>query len=213
MKPIKILYWSQLSFDNNVFNPVFFFTPTLEILPIIQQYNYLNIPIIIQNTNGIYDGFYYVKIDKSTSLGNCPSDNDKIPPIYSVSLNCPFTMYPYKSFIGEFFIANNNQEIIDNVNPQLIRDQIEIDKESKYNLNQLKNNFNIDAIENYEYFEPTNDTETPDDTESETESEIDYPKDCSINKKSSYIYIIISCVFLLLIIILILCFYGDLRKK
>lgn len=213
MKPIKILYWSQLSFDNNVFNPIFFFTPTLEILPILQQYNYVNIPIILQNTNGIYDGFYYVKIDKSTSLGNCPSDNDKTPPIYSVFLDCPFTIYPYKPFIGEFFITNNNQDIIDNINPQLIYDQIEIDKQTKYNLNQLNNNFNVDAIENYEFYEPTTgiDTETPEETENP--DEIDLPDGCSINKKSPYIYIIISCVFLLLIIILILCFYGDLRKK
>lgn len=216
MNPIHILYWSQLSFDNIQFNPVFFFHPTLDILPFLEEKNYLNIPILVQNTNGIYDGFYYVNIDRATNIKNVLSDYDTSYPIYSATLNCPFTIFPYEPFIGEFFFIND-QFRFSQISPSFISDTIQIEKQKKENLDSLVNHFDPKSIESI------GENKIEDETEDEIEDfQIETtpipptpsPKTCSPSKFNTQenIYIIIICTFLAMIIILILCFYGDLQK-
>jgi len=213
MNPIHILYWSQLSFDNIQFTPVFFFHPTVDILPFLEEKNYLNIPILVQNTNGIYDGFYFVNIDRATNVKNVLSEYDTSYPIYSATLSCPFTIFPYEPFIGEFLIIDD-QFRFSQISPSFISDTIQIEKKKDENLNSLVNNFDPESID------PV--CENEDQIENEIEGfqiettpipETPPPKTSSSKfNTQENIYIIIICTFLAMIIILILCFYGDLQK-
>jgi hypothetical protein len=201
MEAIKILYWSELSFDNVSFHPVFFFHPTLEILPFLEEKNYLNIPILIQNTNNLYDGLFYASIDKATSLGQCPVDFYKKKPIFSAKLSVPFTIFPYHPYIGEFFVLIDHK-VIKNIRPQLVKDMMENCPPEPF------------MIENYEP-SPENIKEEeiiPLIDVKEKKVKISKEEDDSTSQEKNLTYVFIICFFLVLIVVLILCFYGDLKK-
>jgi hypothetical protein len=201
---MKILYWSQLTFDSNVFNPVLFFKPDLGMITYNEQFGPTSVPILISGTNGIYDGLYYATISKATSLGGCPPDFCSAPLVYSATLpNTSFTIYPYEPFIGEVFIANtmvyNLQE--DEKKPK----EIENTKEDYCGcgggggVKKIKNEYEEEVEESYTGPKP-----------SSTPKSSPKPPDCLQNNN---VFIFIICFFLILIIILILCFYGDLRSS
>lgn len=188
MKAIKILYWSQITLDNTTFTPVFFFTPSLDFLTYIGKYGYLNVPISISKTNGLYDGNTFVTIDKSTSKGGYPNDDNGM--IYSATLNnTEFNIYPYEPFIGEFKIGN--------LNTMKVASEREIENKIETALNEPYCGCNKKREMKEEYF-------FKEDQMTETKK----PK-----KKTNNIYIIIFCFFLIIIIILIVCFYGELCSK
>ena len=203
---MKILYWSQLTFDSNVFNPVLFFKPDLGMITYNEQFGPTSVPLLISGTNGIYDGLYYATISKATSLGGCPPDFCSAPLVYSATLpNTSFTIYPYEPFIGEVFLANtmvyNLQE--DEKKPK----EIENTKEDYCGcgggggggVKKIKNEYEEEVEESYTGPKP-----------SSTPKSSPKPPDCLQNNN---VFIFIICFFLILIIILILCFYGDLRSS
>lgn len=200
---MKILYWSQLTFDSNVFNPVLFFKPDLEMITYNEQFGPTSVPLLISGTNGIYDGLYYATISKATSLGGCPPDFCSTPLVYSATLpNTSFTIYPYEPFIGEVFLANTMvyKPIPEEEKPK----EIENTKEDYCGcggggVKKLRNEYEEEVEESYNGPKP-----------STTPKATTKPSDCSENNN---VFIFIICFFLILIIILILCFYGDLRSS
>lgn len=201
MHPLKILYWSQLSLDNITFVPVFFFQPDQKILPILRSYNFLNVPVFIQNTNGIYDGYYTINVDITTPRNNFNIDYDISKPIYAAQMDCPFTIYPYQPFIGEF-------SIIDTTHYRPTSKQVEfVTKKDKdpptLDEHKQEKEFTIQDIENFE-LDPHNEMK-------QDIMETPSPKTCQ--KSTTYdrenIYVIIICTFFIMMIILILCFYGK----
>jgi preprotein translocase subunit Sec61beta len=157
---MKITSWRQLSYNNNTFIPVLFFTPNFDIKMYTNQFGYLDVPIMIQGTE-IYDGFHYATINEATSLGGCPSDFDSSQVFWSATLpNASFTIYP-----RQFGTVN------------LWKVDALPEQEKK----------KVEPIEHYEAEEPKNPKQNP-----------------------FFLYII--CFFLILIIVIILCFYGTLKK-
>ena len=210
MKPIKILYWTQLTFDNVSFTPVFFFKPNLELLTYINQNGYFNIPIFISGTNDLYDGFGYVTMDIATMPGGCPNDFEKSSVIYSCTMtNTIFTTYPYEPFIGEFKLFDPTTDT-GSSEPKK-EEKKEQEKEIK---EEYCGCFAKDKIE--EFAPPKNKEKTPIKVEPEKkEIEIEMesePVSYIQNKPKQNYNITILCVFLLIIVVLILCFYGDLKN-
>ena len=199
---MKILYWSQLTFDSNVFKPVLFFKPDLEMITYNEQFGPTSVPLLITKTNGLYDGLHYVTISKATSLGGCPPDFCSAPLVYSATLyNTSFTIYPYEPFIGEVFLANTME----------YKPILEVEKpkeETKENycgcgggkVKKIRNEYEEEEVE--ESYKGPNPSSTMKPTQK--------PPDCLQNNN---VFIFIICFFLILIIILILCFYGDLRSS
>lgn len=199
MKPIKILYWTQLTFDNTVFTPVFFFKPNLELLTYINQNGFFNIPILISGTNDLYDGFGYVTMDIATMPGGCPNDFSDSTVIYSCTMkNTVFTTYPVEPFIGEFKLFD---PLLDSEFPK-----------EKPQEEEIKENFcgcfKKDKIEEFAQVDKKIQEE-----EKKPELKISEPTPTEITKSTNLTVPIIICVFLLIIIVLILCFYGDLQNK
>ena len=217
MKPIKILYWTQLTFDNVSFTPVFFFKPNLELLTYINQNGYFNIPIVISGTNDLYDGFGYVTMDIATMPGGCPNDFEKSSVIYSCTLtNTIFTTYPYEPFIGEFklygpeFCEPKQEEKKEEKKEEKEKDEKK-EKEEKEIKEDYCGCFAKDKIE--EFAPPKNKEKTPIKIEPEIEIEKETePVSLIQNKPKQNYNITILCVFLLIIVVLILCFYGDLKN-
>jgi hypothetical protein len=189
---MKILYWSQLTFDSNVFNPVLFFKPDLEMITYNEQFGPTSVPLLISGTNGIYDGLYYTTISKATSLGGCPPDFCSAPLVYSATLsNTSFTIYPYEPFIGEVFLANTTEYKEEKPKEETKENYCGCGRGGAKN---IRNESEEELEESYKGPKPSS---TP------------KPTDCLQNNN---VFIFIICFFLLLIIILILCFYGDLRS-
>jgi hypothetical protein len=214
MKPIKILYWTPLTFDGTKFTPVFFFKPNLELLTYIEQNGYFNIPITISGTNKLYDGFTYVLMDIATMPGGCPNDFQDSPVIYSCTMNdTAWTVYPYEPFIGEFTICS-----------PLTTAEFKKPEQSGQQ-EEIKENFcgcfaNKKKKEDLEEdFAPPLETKSKVPQDDEPISNIvtfqEPPKE-PVPKPKKYVApnntVIIICLFLAIIIVLILCFYGDLRN-
>jgi len=93
----SILYWNQLTFDNQSFFPVFSFHPTLDFLRALKEKG-SSFRITIQGTNGIYDGTHFARFDQFTSIDSCSSgssSNTTNSPLYIGFLeSIPFTIYP-----------------------------------------------------------------------------------------------------------------------
>lgn len=104
MKPISILNWSQITSDNENFYPVFFFTPTIELLTWIHQYGY-HVVLKIEGSQ-VYDGVYraYFQI-ANLDQPNQTLDFKTTAPVYSALLDTPFTIYPCSTQKGIFTIA------------------------------------------------------------------------------------------------------------
>jgi hypothetical protein len=215
MKPIKILYWTPLTFDNTKFTPVFFFKPSLELLTFIEQHGFFNIPITISGTNNLYDGFTYVLMDIATMPGGCPNDFQKTPVIYSCTMSdTAWTVYPYEPFIGEFTICST---LTDAEFKQPVLG-------AKVSPEEIKENFcgcfaNKKKKDLEEDFAPPLETKSKVPQDNQPISNIvtfqEPPKE-PVQKPKKYIApnntVIIICLFLAIIIVLILCFYGDLRN-
>lgn len=189
MKPVKILYWTQLTFDNVQFNPVFFIKPSIEFVSYIKQHGFLNVPILITGTNKLYDGFAYATFDIATMPGGCPNDFQPSTLIYSVSLrNTVFTVYPYEPFIGKVQI----------INPVMEATRKEIDEAPS--LLPAVMGTGVDTFPTH-----PNAAVTP--------LQEDYTSPPPPSKKvSPHSYTLILCFLLLILVVLILCFYGDLRS-
>jgi len=104
MKPISILNWSQITSDNENFYPVFFFTPTIELLNWIRQYGY-HVVLKIEGSQ-VYDGVFRA----SFQIANLDQPNQTLDfkttaPVYSALLDTPFTIYPCSTQKGAFTIA------------------------------------------------------------------------------------------------------------
>jgi hypothetical protein len=193
---MKILYWTQLSIDNNQFFPVCFFHPDIDLLSYINKYGYSAL-CRIKDTN-IYDGFHWVKLDIATRFGNCPSDLDKTPILYSASLDIPFTSYPIHS--GEIEISSLEEQskmnqIMENFEHDLkkeieCRDEVPLDGEK-------------DQEEIIEEFEK--------EPEIEVTPESSPTTSCKRQNNLTFVYILLF--FLLVIIILSICFYGQFSSK
>lgn len=217
MKPIKILYWTPLTFDNVKFTPVFFFKPSLELLTFIEQHGFFNIPITISGTNNLYDGFTYVLMDIATMPGGCPNDFQKTPVIYSCTMSdTAWTVYPYEPFIGEFTICSTLTDA-EFKQPEQQQGQQEEIKENFCGCfaNKKKNDGELE-----EDFAPPLETKSkvPQDNEPISNSvSLQQPPKEPVQKPKKYVApnntVIIICLFLVIIIILILCFYGDLRNS
>lgn len=217
MKPIKILYWTPLTFDNTKFTPVFFFKPSLEMLTFIEQHGFFNIPIIISGTNNLYDGFTYVLMDIATMPGGCPNDFQKTPVIYSCTMNdTAWTVYPYEPFTGEFTICST---LTDAEFKQPLNSAKESPQEVKESYcgcfaDKKKNDTELEE----EYGSPVQTNQVPTDkdpisnivTFQKPSKEPTKPKKISVAPNNT---VIIICLFLVIIIVLILCFYGDLRNQ
>lgn len=187
---MKILYWAQLSYNNNTFMPVFFFNPDFNIKMYTNQFGFLDVPIYINGTDGLYDGYHYATMNKATNLGGCPSDFCKEPLIFSATLNnTSFTIYPLKT--GQIFLVN--QKIVNTTFPNnTISMQTEMNDKNPSVNESIKENFESPSIkQNFK-------------------KSIIKENFSSNNFSNSYILII--CFFLLLIIIIIICFYGYLKK-
>lgn len=101
---INILYWSQISSQENTTIPIFFFYPTLDFLNFINQFGSSDIPIYITG-NDLYSGLCYGCCDKTAPLGNCLYDQpsfDKQTYVFYIT-NRDFTAYPQNA--GSFEIA------------------------------------------------------------------------------------------------------------
>lgn len=213
MKPIKILYWTPLTFDNTKFTPVFFFKPNLELLTYIEQNGYFNIPITISGTNKLYDGFTYVLMDIATMPGGCPNDFHDSPVIYSCTMNdTAWTVYPYEPFIGEFTICS-----------PLTNSEFKQSGEQKGQQEEIKENFcgcfANKKKELEEDFAPPVQKKSKVPQDDQPISNIvtfQEPSKEPVQKPKKYVApnntVIIICLFLAIIIVLILCFYGDLRN-
>jgi hypothetical protein len=185
---MKILYWAQLSYNNNTFMPVFFFNPDFNMKMYTNQFGFLDVPIYINGTNGLYDGYHYATINKATNLGGCPPDFCKEPLIFSATLNnVSFTIYPLDN--GQIFLAN--QQIFDTSTSSQNKTITSSAQTDEIPSESIKENFehSIDDLK---------------------EKPIIKENFSSDNFSNSYILII--CFFLLLIIIIIICFYGYLKK-
>jgi hypothetical protein len=189
MKPIKILYWTQLTFDNVQFNPVFFIKPTIEAVSYIKQHGFLNVPIRITGTNKLYDGFGYATFDIATMPGGCPNDFQDSNLLYSVALrNTVFTVYPYEPFIGKVQIID---PIIELGQKQVKKSETKKSVPAVMGKNPDAAVNAIPLREEYLSKKPDNDTPPP----------------------SPHSYTLILCFLLLILVVLILCFYGDLRSS
>ena len=141
------------------------------------------------NTNGIYDGITYVTIDKAVNQGSLVIDYSSQSNIYSATLNNTiFNIYPYEPFIGEFIIISS-KVVHDS---EILNKEINTEKALEYYCNcksndKSKSNMDTTIQENYVPYTSTD--------------------------QSSNIYIYVVCLFLVLIAILILCFYGEFNKK
>lgn len=71
--------------------PIIFFRPSIDFMTYCKNNHYSNIPIMIQGTDGVYDGIYYVSIDIKTDKISCGS---RIPLQYAAVLNRDFTILP-----------------------------------------------------------------------------------------------------------------------
>jgi len=101
---MKITTWRQLSYNNTTFIPILFFIPDFEIKMFTSQNGFLNVPLLISGTGGIYDGFYFTTINEATSLGGCPVDFDDAPVFWSATLtNTSFTIYPPTPGVATLF--------------------------------------------------------------------------------------------------------------
>jgi hypothetical protein len=91
---VSILYWAQVYSVDDTLIPVFFFHPTVDILSFLRQTGYVNVPIRIEGTRGLYDGVHYARIDNPTTIGRCPPNYNPDRPVLAAFLETPFTMYP-----------------------------------------------------------------------------------------------------------------------
>uniref|UniRef100_A0A6C0K196 Uncharacterized protein n=1 Tax=viral metagenome TaxID=1070528 RepID=A0A6C0K196_9ZZZZ len=223
MKPIKILYWTQLTYDNVEFNPVFFIKPSLEAVSYIKQYGFLNVPIIISGTNKLYDGFGYATFDIATMPGGCPNDFQPTELIYSISLrNTVFTVYPYEPFIGEVQI----------ISPEMDAAIKEIQKSPPApsptsGLLPAMMGTGVDTFADnpnaaVTALVPLQPPPEPVIKESEPVIKEGYSslqkkkrkeEEEKINSTTPHSYTLILCFLLLILVVLILCFYGDLRTN
>jgi hypothetical protein len=217
MKPIKILYWTQLTYDNVQFNPVFFIKPSLEAVSYIKQYGFLNVPIIISGTNKLYDGFGYATFDIATMPGGCPNDFQPSELIYSISLrNTVFTVYPYEPFIGEVQI----------ISPQMDTAIKELQKSPSppsptSGLLPAMMGTGVDTFADnpnaaVTALVPLQPPPKPEPSVMEGYSSLQKKKrkeEKEENSTTPHSYTLILCFLLLILVVLILCFYGDLRTN
>lgn len=195
MKKISILYWAQLTPDNNSFFPVVFFYPDLSFLSYVKQYGW-NVNIRISDTKDLYNGIYYAQIDEATGLGGCPLDLSAQKIIYSASLPIPFTIYPSAPYLGSIEIINPLEQVSSTIKKENYEEPPTQKKEEFPEEDAIKENFEL--------------------LPQKRKLEIVYeqpeqPKPCTKNANLTYVFIIIF--FLILIILLCLCFYGELRTK
>jgi len=101
---IRILRWAQVTDENNNLIPLFYFIPTQEFLSFVAQRGMYNIPIVIEDTGGVYEGTHFVRIDKLTTFSPCNfSSSPNLVHVAFLSY-CPFTIYPYQN--GRFALEN-----------------------------------------------------------------------------------------------------------
>jgi hypothetical protein len=214
MKPIKILYWTQLTYDNVQFNPVFFIKPSLEAVSYIKQYGFLNVPIIISGTNKLYDGFGYATFDIATMPGGCPNDFQPSELIYSISLrNTVFTVYPYEPFIGKVQIISPemNATIKETQKPPPLPTSGLFPAMMGTGVDTFADNPNA-AVTALVPLQPP-----PEPVIKEGYSSLQKKKrkeeEEKVNSTTPHSYTLILCFLLLILVVLILCFYGDLRTN
>lgn len=93
---IPILVWKQTYSIDDTIIPIFFFHPSLAFLEKLQKNPplYTHVPIEIEGTDGLYDGFHFGTVDQTTSTVSsiCKPTNY---PVYTITLpSISFTMYP-----------------------------------------------------------------------------------------------------------------------
>jgi len=98
---MEIIRWNQVYSQTGTLIPVFFFEPDLSFLSYIHENGYMNVPIAIQGTDGLYDGVWYGTVDSPTRLGSCPPDYNSTKPILTMFIDTPFTIYPPQNGIFE----------------------------------------------------------------------------------------------------------------
>lgn len=210
MIPIPILYWSQISNDNNVFHPVFFFHPTLPILAYKKQFGE-KCPIQIMGTNGIYDGWTWAVLDEAVSLGDCPTDLNPKKPIYAAFLsNVSFNIYPYEPFIGQFRLLppdltniTSGKEIQVEEEEALLEPELEMG-EKEVSAPDPEPNQDPDPEETLERYDSI---PTP------SVVPIVQPLPPTTDNGYNLGFVLLLVFLLILIIVLILCFYGELRSN
>jgi len=182
MKFVDILNWSQISFDNLNYFPIFFFYPTIEILSYIEQFGYQAI-ITIRQTDKIYDGRFLVQFNISQpSTINPTVDFQTKKPIYSAIINIPFTIYPCQK--GQFLLESI------------------IPSSPSFNQNDIKETFvdiplNDDTSSN-------NDISSSDDIQLSSPSIITQP--IGSNSKCNQLKILMYIIFILFLFIFVLLF-------
>jgi hypothetical protein len=215
MIPIPILYWSQISNDNNVFHPVFFFHPTLPILAYKKQFGE-KCPIQIMGTNGIYDGWTWAVLDEAVSLGDCPTDLNPKKPIYAAFLpNVSFNIYPYEPFIGQFRLLppdltnitsgeEEEEKVEALLGPALEIGEKEVSSSESVSTPVIKLDLELNPEETLESYDSI---PTP------SVVPIVQPLPPTTDNGYNLGFVLLLVFLLILIIVLILCFYGELKSN
>ena len=93
---IPIITWKQTYSIDDTIIPVFFFNPSLEFLDTLQKNPvlYTHVPVHVGGTGGLYDGFHFGTIDRTTTSKWSCCVSDELP-VYTVTLpSVSFTIYP-----------------------------------------------------------------------------------------------------------------------